>query len=1026
MDEKYAAVSFAELSRQMKALERSAGEFKENGKAEFEEVSGIELDLPESADRSYANALSEASKVERKLSAQYYDSSMNVPRPPSIGMQLTQKPMGRSKTLQPAPSKPGTGFPLQKAGAGTASFFPSYAPPPDEPSSPQTQAPITVVIPPHAPGAMPDLGKAVEESSAVQKKEGMLGSLFGSLSQMGRKKEARIADVQPSAPSISPKKLEELESMTLPTVLQSEDAMVSQQPPISQVPPPPSMPRQRAAPPTIPQVKKPAEMQTGQEDNAAIQDRWAGRQQMTPYGEEAEKTQEPSDESSEQQPPQTQEGPSQQPTPTKIDKISKSLSNIFPQQVQVPLLPPADESRTFAIKRKFEESESGEEQVAQQLQKKKAMPKAAKTPPPQKGKKQIPAAKNVEEEEAGLVETDDENESAESGLEAIIAKRKKEAPAYGRIQPEEAPQEDLDELIAKRKRASAFAPEPEEAEEPQQEDLDELIAKRKKQPAAQGQEENAAASDEDESSSLERVRERMLGKKPTGQKISSVMDEIERRLAEEEEEERHEAAQTPALRRLADVRRRISERQEEAGYVPEKEPKAAEEEKKPAKMQKEKPKPVTSGAKPTGAKDNGKFQVSIKPVFAQGENEDEEAEEEKPRAQKKSSFAKTPDEDSEEEEAEEQPQPAKKSRLDEAEQEEEPALQPRKAPKQSMPSKTRMPPKAKEEDMAEGQDEEFSPRATRRIAPIASALAKSGGIVQRQKAAMASGGAPTSSRMVSKASVAPVKKGPYTPSPPKGLAAKFAKRPDEKKQAAPPEEEEAPRKSYSSSMRRPQVMEPEDMAGEAQQGYAQRPDAGYAPRSRLRRPMPGQRSQYTTAVPPRMAMSRPTSAQGQQQEEGELAPPMPPVPKPSSQQQSQYAPSPQQQYPMQKGAYPQASQQPGQKYASAQGQSLQQGGMQPPAQGDSQAAPLPPIPSSEGVKESAKALGEEALIAYAKDNLKWLYEIYVMGGLTREDFVAKIKDKMNEISEQAQDSPAAAPANPALEKLEGMQKKFKK
>ena len=58
MDEKYAAVSFAELSRQMKALERSSGEFQAREKAGFEQSSGIELDLPESSDRSYSGALS--------------------------------------------------------------------------------------------------------------------------------------------------------------------------------------------------------------------------------------------------------------------------------------------------------------------------------------------------------------------------------------------------------------------------------------------------------------------------------------------------------------------------------------------------------------------------------------------------------------------------------------------------------------------------------------------------------------------------------------------------------------------------------------------------------------------------------------------------------------------------------------------------------------------------------------------------------------------------------------------------------
>jgi len=79
------------------------------------------------------------------------------------------------------------------------------------------------------------------------------------------------------------------------------------------------------------------------------------------------------------------------------------------------------------------------------------------------------------------------------------------------------------------------------------------------------------------------------------------------------------------------------------------------------------------------------------------------------------------------------------------------------------------------------------------------------------------------------------------------------------------------------------------------------------------------------------------------------------------------------------------------------------------------------------VKQEDEALIEQ----YAKDHLVWLYEIYKMGGMGREDFLQKASEKYSE-AQSAGAAPAAgdgkgAPANPALAALgKEIEKKDKK
>ena len=65
-------------------------------------------------------------------------------------------------------------------------------------------------------------------------------------------------------------------------------------------------------------------------------------------------------------------------------------------------------------------------------------------------------------------------------------------------------------------------------------------------------------------------------------------------------------------------------------------------------------------------------------------------------------------------------------------------------------------------------------------------------------------------------------------------------------------------------------------------------------------------------------------------------------------------------------------------------------------------------------KEDIRAESEETLEQYAKENLIWLYEIYKMGGMSREDFLDKVREQSHPGGQQETDAP---PVNSALENL---------
>ncbi len=68
----------------------------------------------------------------------------------------------------------------------------------------------------------------------------------------------------------------------------------------------------------------------------------------------------------------------------------------------------------------------------------------------------------------------------------------------------------------------------------------------------------------------------------------------------------------------------------------------------------------------------------------------------------------------------------------------------------------------------------------------------------------------------------------------------------------------------------------------------------------------------------------------------------------------------------------------------------------------------------EGIKESAKAESEDATEQYAKENMTWLYEIYKMGGMSREDFLQKVRDKIAESKGSSPQGGQAEASNPAF------------
>ncbi|MFA6489483.1 MAG: hypothetical protein WCT52_02275, partial [Candidatus Micrarchaeia archaeon] len=85
-----------------------------------------------------------------------------------------------------------------------------------------------------------------------------------------------------------------------------------------------------------------------------------------------------------------------------------------------------------------------------------------------------------------------------------------------------------------------------------------------------------------------------------------------------------------------------------------------------------------------------------------------------------------------------------------------------------------------------------------------------------------------------------------------------------------------------------------------------------------------------------------------------------------------------------------------------------------------------------GLKEEIRMESEETLEQYAKENMIWLYEIYKMGGMSREDFIEKVREQSGSHGEGQQSGgtqgeASAPPANPALESLNReLDKKAKK
>lgn len=81
----------------------------------------------------------------------------------------------------------------------------------------------------------------------------------------------------------------------------------------------------------------------------------------------------------------------------------------------------------------------------------------------------------------------------------------------------------------------------------------------------------------------------------------------------------------------------------------------------------------------------------------------------------------------------------------------------------------------------------------------------------------------------------------------------------------------------------------------------------------------------------------------------------------------------------------------------------------------------------EDIRAKTKDGADVLLEAYAKENLVWLYEIYTMGGMPREDFIAKVKEKMAESGMIGPQAGPEAPNNPALAALgKEIDKRYKK
>ncbi|MCX8196772.1 MAG: hypothetical protein N3G80_00425 [Candidatus Micrarchaeota archaeon] len=82
---------------------------------------------------------------------------------------------------------------------------------------------------------------------------------------------------------------------------------------------------------------------------------------------------------------------------------------------------------------------------------------------------------------------------------------------------------------------------------------------------------------------------------------------------------------------------------------------------------------------------------------------------------------------------------------------------------------------------------------------------------------------------------------------------------------------------------------------------------------------------------------------------------------------------------------------------------------------------------SQAIKEKTKEEYEAMLESYAKENMIWLYEIYKMGGIPREDFLQKVKEKLEQEKATQSQAESASPFNPAFANLnKEIDKRYKK
>ena len=99
----------------------------------------------------------------------------------------------------------------------------------------------------------------------------------------------------------------------------------------------------------------------------------------------------------------------------------------------------------------------------------------------------------------------------------------------------------------------------------------------------------------------------------------------------------------------------------------------------------------------------------------------------------------------------------------------------------------------------------------------------------------------------------------------------------------------------------------------------------------------------------------------------------------------------------------------------------------PPQKISTSGAPVLGVkPPSNEMVQGATVLTDEIYFAYARERAKWIYDIYKIGGMTLDEFRAKIREKMAEDAGKPKQEPGTA-SNPALQNLnKELEKKFKK